>query len=350
MNENTDESASPAQEIPIDSDESPAASPEPESESEPAPLASLPPDDGPPHRAGFVGLAGVPNVGKSTLLNRLVGQKVSIMSNRPQTTRHRVCGILTEPGFQAVFVDVPGIPADPGDFNRALVDCADVSLRGCDFILHVRDASTAGGPDDAGVVERLRTIGLPVWQIWNKIDRPKSIPQAELERAALDYERTFFVSARTGKGLGVLVRAIAARLPEGPALYPEDEASDRDLRFLCAEFVREKLFLFLRQEIPYGLATWTESFEETPGRPPRILVEIQTEREAHKGIVIGKGGSMLKQVGTAARIQIEEMMGEPVYLELRVQVRPGWRSDPRELERLGLAPKPASGGSGRRKS
>lgn len=287
-----------------------------------------------PFRSGFVGLAGVPNSGKSTLLNRLVGQKVSIVSRAPQTTRHRICGIVTEPGMQLVLVDVPGILTTKDLFNKNLVASASEALSGCDLMIHLRSPDTTGGEDEARVVETLRSIHKPTFEVWNKTDTMK--PRKDLPSTGIEYVATFSVSARTGRGIENLKKALAERLPPGPQFYPEDEISDRDLRFLAAEIVREKLFLFLRQELPYGIATFTESWEERAEGKTYVQVTIQTERAAHKQIIIGEGGKLLKKVGSAARPEIEELCGGPVFLELFVRVMPDWRKNPEELERLGL--------------
>ncbi len=287
-------------------------------------------------RAGFVALAGVPNAGKSTLVNQLLGRKVSIMSRLPQTTRHRVCGILTEGDTQAVLVDVPGILAAPDKFNRTLVETAEGALRDCDLALHVRELATVGSENERLVVERLRALRCPVWEIRNKVDLgiPKKPPPQQDETC--DYAESFRISARTGKGIAKLKEAILAAMPEGDWLFPEDDLSDRDLRFLCAELVREKTFQFLRQELPYGIGTWVEEWEELPGRPIRMKVVIQTERESHKPMIIGAKGDTLKKIGTAARRDIEALCGGHVFLELRVVVREGWRKDVKELKRMGL--------------
>lgn len=300
-----------------------------------SPMSPIPePATDAPSRAGFVGMAGAPNAGKSTLVNRLVGQKIAITSACPQTTRHRLCAIWTEGRTQAVLVDMPGILESAEKFNRALVDCAEEALRGCDVVLHVRTASSAGTADELRTLEALRALRVPIWQVWNKIDLAPPTP-TELHNAPA-YERSFAVSARTGKGIGPLKAALLERMPEGPWLYPADELSDRDLRFLAAECVREKVFLHLRKEIPYSVATWTETWEEREGGRSYVRVVIQAERESHKQILIGKGGAMLRRIGTEARREIETLAGGGVYLELFVRIKPHWRRDDEELKRLGL--------------
>lgn len=288
-----------------------------------------------PTRAGFVGLAGVPNAGKSTLVNRIVGQRISIVSSCPQTTRHRLCAIWTEGNFQAVLVDVPGILETQEKFNTTLVHCAEEGLKGCDLILHLRTTRSAGTPDEARVEAALASLRIPVWQVWNKIDlaAPRPVPSS----SPVHYVRNFAISGKTGKGVGRLRAAIAEALPEGPWMFPADDLSDRDLRFLAAERVREKAFLYLHKELPYSIATWTETWEEREEGKTFVRVVIQAERESHKSIIIGQGGEMLRKIGAAARRDIESLSGGPVYLELWVRVKPHWRRDDEELRRLGMA-------------
>jgi GTPase len=298
-----------------------------------SPELNHPVTDASPSRAGFVGMAGAPNAGKSTLINRLLGRKIAIVSPCPQTTRHRLLAIWTEGRTQAVLVDVPGILETNEKFNLALVNCAREAMKGCDLALHVRTAQTAGGPDDLRTAAVLAELNVPVWEVWNKVDLAPPVPVPSTD---LSYARTFAVSARTGRGLGRLREALLHALPEGPWLFPPDELSDQDLRFLAAERVREKLFLNLRQEIPYSIATWTETWEDREDGKSFVRVVIQVEREAHKRIVIGKAGAMLQRIGSAARREIEDLTDGPIYLELWVRVRPNWRQDDEELKRLGL--------------
>ncbi|MCL5270881.1 MAG: GTPase Era [bacterium] len=291
----------------------------------------------PTHKMGFVGLAGAPNVGKSTLVNRLVGQKISIVSDRPQTTRERLCGIRSDATMQMALVDIPGILEPRDAFNTALMETAAQSLKDCDIILHLRDARRPGDPADPPVRAMIRRTKRPVWLVWNKIDRvPGKMFPAEGE--GLDYVKVLGISAKTGRGVGALVDALREALPVGPPLFDEDQLSDRDLRFLAAEMVREKLFRYLGEEIPYALATFTDIFDEDRGEKIYIGITILTEREAHKPIIIGKGGAMLKKIGQAARAEIENLCQRPVYLDLRVKVHPRWRKDIQQLLELGLKP------------
>lgn len=288
-------------------------------------------------RVGYIGLAGAPNVGKSTLVNRLVGQKISIVSDRPQTTRERLCGILTDDRMQAIFVDIPGI-TDPKDkLGDVLLGWALYGLKNCDLVWHLRDARREASPDDPKVIEMIQEAGKPAWLLWNKIDRVKGWEMPPLPDD-LPYARQFAISGLRGDGIDEILDALAETLPPGPLLFEDDQVSDRDLRFLVAELVREQLFRNLGQEVPYGLATQTEVFEENPAGKTLIRVVIYTEREAHKPIIIGKGGEMLKKIGARARAEIERLLDAPVFLELWVKVRPKWRSDEQQLTRFGLRP------------
>jgi len=215
------------------------------------------------------------------------------------------------------------------------MDNARAGLKGCDVIWHVRDARYAAEAPDGFTAEMIRENALPTWLVWNKVDLARG-GAGPSGYEALPYEKRFSISARTGHGIDQLLGALAHHLPGGPPLYDAEQVTDRDMRFLAAELVREQLFRHLGREVPYATATHTESFEED--RPGKILirVEIMTERRAHKPILIGQGGRMLKLIGRSARQEIERMTGRPVYLELWVKVRPGWRRDEMRLRELGL--------------
>lgn len=286
---------------------------------------------------GFVGLAGAPNVGKSTLVNHLVGQKISIVSDRPQTTRERIFAILTTPELQSIFVDIPGITEARDRLGVHLLGWVAVGLKGCDLVLHLRDARKPANPEEDQVAEMIRAAGKPVWLVWNKIDRLKSRTPPPTP-SELPYERTFAISAKNGHGLEPLVSALAERLPRGPLLYDPEQLSDRDLRYLAAELVREKVFRYLGQEIPYGIAAYTEEFDEQREGKVYIRVNIITERANHKKMIIGHNGAMIKKIGQSARDEIEQLMGAPVFLDLWVKVREKWRSKDAELDHLGLRP------------
>lgn len=284
---------------------------------------------------GFVGLAGVPNVGKSTLVNRLIGQKISIVSDRPQTTRERISGVYTNEKMQCILVDIPGILNARDRFNQALMDCAETGLVGCDLVLHMRDVRRPHGPEDEPVRELIHRSGKRAWLVWNKVDRAagKMFPEGD---KALNYERVFGISAKTGRGVDKLMAAVTETLPMGPLLYDADQICDRDMRFLAAEMVREKVFRYLGAEIPYSTAAFTEVFDEERAGKLFIQVTILTERDAHKPIIIGHKGAMLRKIGEAARREIENLCDRPVFLELWVKVRPKWRKNEHMLKELGL--------------
>ena len=278
-------------------------------------------------RSGFVTLVGRPNVGKSTLLNQILGQKVTITSDKPQTTRTQVRGVLTRPDAQVVFVDTPGIHKPRTLLGERLNESATGSIGDVDVVCLVLDATAPVGPGDRWVAERVPSDAVVVV---NKTDLAS--PQQVLEQLAAASEELaggdeyFPVSARTGQGVGELVETLVARLPEGPAYYPDDMVTDVPEAFWVAELVREQLLAVTRDEVPHSVATRVTEWEW-----PRIRVEIVVERESQKGIVIGKKGSVLKAVGIAVRSQLPP----GAYLELFVKVDKDWQRRPRALERLG---------------
>jgi GTP-binding protein Era len=276
-------------------------------------------------RSGFVTFVGRPNVGKSTLLNRILGQKVSIVSDKPQTTRHQIRGVLNRPEAQIVFVDTPGIHKPRTLMGERLNDTATTALDGIDVACLLVEANASIGPGDRFVAERLPKNSVLVL---NKIDRaePERI-MAQLSTAAeFGFAEYFPVSARTGKGVDALVEYLLSRLPEGPRWYPADEVTDVPEPFMVAELVREQLLAVTREELPHSIATRVAEWEW-----PRIRVEIIVERDSQKGIVIGKGGSVLKEVGTRVRAQLPP----GAFLELHVTVDKDWQSKAASLERLG---------------
>ena len=295
----------------------------------------------PGHRAGLVALVGRPNVGKSTLLNALVGQKVSITSPKPQTTRHRIAGILTGPGFQAVFLDTPGLHARlHRGLNRAMNRAALGSLADADLLLFVVDASRWTEEDDA-VLERVRSSGKKAVLVVNKVDRVK--PRARLlpllERLASRhaFEAVVPLSALRRDNVERLAALIPPLLPEGEPHFPEDQVTDRSERFLAAEVVREKLTLALHDELPYGITVEIERWEEEDGRLV-IGAVIWVERAGQRKITIGEGGQKLKEVGRAARLELNELLGRPVHLELWVKVREDWADSDAALRQFGYDP------------
>lgn len=290
-------------------------------------------------RCGYVALIGRPNVGKSTLLNRLVGYRVSAIAPKPQTTRYRVEGVVTRSSEQIVFVDTPGLHRDvKGLLNKALNAQAKAALEEVDLILMLVEAGRWTDEDDF-VISTLRATNRPVVLGINKVDQLKH--RDDLLKFIADIQGKFEFSdivpfsARTGHNLDRLVDVIAGRLPESSFVYPEDQITDRPMRFIAAEMIREQVMRLLEQEVPYSVAVEIESFEEEPGLT-RIAAVILVEREGQKGIVIGKGGRMLKKIGTEARKTLEPMLDTKVFLKLWVKVSEDWQEDARKLARLGF--------------
>jgi GTP-binding protein Era len=291
-------------------------------------------------RAGYVAIVGRPNAGKSTLLNALLGQKLSIVSAKPQTTRHRIVGILTGDGYQAVFLDTPGVIDPKYLLQEMMMKSVHSAIRDADLALRLVDASA--GPDregDAAEDAAASRIRVPQVLVLNKTDvaRPERL-RAIAEKAAADAHppaKIVEISALRQTGLDALKEAIVALLPQHPPYYPDDSVSDRDERFFVSEIIREKVFECYREEIPYSTTVRILAFEENEGRKDRIEAEICVERDSQKGILIGGKGAALKKVGQLARTEIEEFLGRPVFLELRVKVRDKWRNDAVWLKRLG---------------
>ena len=284
------------------------------------------PGAGADFRSGFVSLVGRPNVGKSTLLNRILGHKVTIVSDKPQTTRHRIQGVLNRPGAQAVFVDTPGIHKPRTALGERLNVAAESTIGDVDVVVLVLDATQPLGRGDRWVAERVPTDAVVVV---NKVDIAKPSEVLEQLRAAaeLDLADYFPLSARTGAGVDELVDHVVERLPPGPRYFPEDMVTDVPEAFWVAELVREQLLAVAREELPHSIATRVTEWDW-----PRIRCEILVERESQKGIVIGHRGEVLKQVGTAVRSQLPE----GAYLELHVKVDKDWQRRPAALDRLGF--------------
>jgi len=289
------------------------------------------------HRAGYVAIVGRPNVGKSTLLNRLVGAKVSITSRRPQTTRHRVSGIVTRPDAQLVFVDTPGFQTEHRSLlNRKMNQVVTRTLEGVDVVVFVVEALRFDARDRALVELLPRQV--PVVLVINKVDRvrPRSqlLPYLQRMATVFDFRALIPVCAESGDQVPELVSAIVPLLPEQPALYGADEITESSERFLAAELVREKIFRLLGEELPYALTVEIEKFE-TEGKLRRIHAAVIVDRPSQKGIVIGAGGEKLKAIGSQARRDMEELFGGKVHLELWVKIRSGWADDEMALRQLG---------------
>ncbi|MDH3493336.1 MAG: GTPase Era [Acidobacteriota bacterium] len=292
------------------------------------------------YRSGFVALIGRPNAGKSTLLNRLVGEKIAAVSNKPQTTRHRIKGIVTLDTGQIVFVDTPGVHKPGYLLNRRMMASVHDALLSVDLVVLMRDASVSTGNGDRFVFDLVKESGKPAVLVLNKIDKLKDkkllLPLIELYSKEHDFKEIIPVSALKGDAVEELLKSLAAHLPEGPALYSEDELTDQPLRVLVAEMVREQILGKTGEEIPYVTAVVTEKFDETDPNIVKIYCAIYVERASQKKIVIGKQGHRLKQIGSNARMQIEALLGKKVYLQLFVKVVKDWRNKERQLDELGV--------------
>lgn len=296
-------------------------------------------------KAGVVALVGPPNAGKSTFLNFVLGQKVSIVSPKPQTTRNNISGILTLENGQIVFLDTPGIHIGRSQLNRHIVAAAWQALSSADLVVLMLDASLY--QKDPSFLDKqikpflgpLTPKGSQLFLALNKVDRIKDktslLPIMDRLRSPWPDLQTFPISARTGLGTQELVNGIMAALPEAPPYFPEDQISTAPLRFMATEIIREKLFLNLREELPYSVAVDIETWEEDD-RLAKIQAVIFVSRDNHKGIVLGKRGAMLKEVGTLARLEIAELLEKKVFLSLFVKVRTGWPEDPSSLADLGI--------------
>ncbi|MEO7146223.1 MAG: GTPase Era [Bryobacteraceae bacterium] len=289
------------------------------------------------HRAGFVSLLGRPNAGKSTLLNALLGEKLAIVSSKPQTTRTVVQGVLTLPEAQIVFLDSPGIHKSGSMLDKHMMSAIHEAAEGRDLLLFVADATQTAGAEDAKVLDLVTKPGTPAMLVLTKVDklRDKSqlLPRIEQYKALHEFAAYLPVSGLTGEGLDQLRRQIVERLPEGPALFPADYLTDQPARFMAAENIREKILMETRQEVPHSVAVVVDKWEDT-GKLVKIAATIYVERDGQKGILIGSGASMLKKIGIASRHEMERMLRRKVFLELVVKVRQGWREDPAFLNAL----------------
>lgn len=287
-------------------------------------------------KSGYVAIVGRPNAGKSTLVNTLVGRKVAIVSSKPQTTRNRVQGIMNRSDAQIVLVDTPGIHKADSALGRQMMQEAAGALEDVNILSVIADASEEIGPSDRALLEWIGRFRGPVYLLLNKIDRiakPHLLPLISTYSQLFEFAEIFPISALTGNGLPDLVNSWVSRLPEAPALFPEDQFTDQPERFLAAEMIREKAILATNKEVPHGIAVMVDSFEETP-KLIRIRATVYVERENHKGIVIGKGGLMMKKIGTQARQELESVFGIKVFLELHVKVLPNWRQNPGIVKQL----------------
>ncbi|WNG57935.1 GTPase Era [Archangium gephyra] len=307
------------------------------------------------HRSGFAALIGRPNVGKSTLLNQLTGEKLAIVSPKPQTTRNRILGVVTRPEGQVAFLDTPGIHQAKGELNRYMVDVALQAVDDVDLVLFVIEPGAATenpevSPGNRFILERLQKAGKPTFLVINKIDtvlKPVLLPLINLYRKEFPFAEVVPISAKDDDGVEQLFQAVLQHMPEGDPLFPEDVLTDQAEKTLVAEYIREQVLRHCRQEIPYSTAVLVDFFDESereppPGTPPgklagliRIAASIYVERDSQKAIIIGKQGQMLKTIGTDARKAIQRLLGAHVYLSLRVRVEPRWSERPEGLKKLG---------------
>ena len=288
---------------------------------------------------GFVAIIGRPNVGKSTLLNRLVGQKLAIVTPKPQTTRDAIRGIMTGAEAQVVFIDTPGLhnPRDP--LGRYMVRAAHRSSGDADLVYLMVEPESAGEADRSSV-ELLKACRAPVFLLINKTDtvpRDALLPVIDSYKDLLPFREIIPISARAGDNVDLLLRKTIELLPAGEKLFPDDILSDQPTRFAVGEMIREKVFSFLHQEIPYGTAVRMEGMKERADGITEVHAVIIAERESHKGMLVGKGGAMIKRIGTAARREIEEFLGAKVFLDLRVKVIKDWKKDEDEVRKLGYS-------------
>ena len=290
-------------------------------------------------KSGFVSIIGRSNVGKSTLLNKLIGEKISIVSDKPQITRNKILGVKNFPGIQVVFIDTPGIHKPRHKLNEYMVNTALSTLDEVDIIFFMVEAGELAGPGDRYIMGLLDKITKPVFLLINKIDivqKDTLLPQIDEYRGLYKFEEIFPISALCGDNLDKLNESLKKYLYEGPQYFPEDIVTDQPMRFIASEIIREKIYQFTYHEIPYSIAVGIEDFQEAEDKN-LILIRaiIYVERDSQKGIIIGKGGAMLKKVGQLAREELEAIMGIKVFLELWVKVKDKWQSDDTVLKILG---------------
>ncbi|MCW5961296.1 MAG: GTPase Era [Pyrinomonadaceae bacterium] len=291
-------------------------------------------------RSGFVGLIGRPNAGKSTLLNHLVGEKIAAVSNKPQTTRHKIRGIVTLENGQIVFVDTPGVHKPGYLLNRRMMAAVHDAILSVDLVVLMRDASVSTGNGDRFVLDLIKNAEKPAVLVLNKIDKindkKQLLPLIDFYSKEYDFAEIIPVSALKGDAIDILLKQIAKHLPENEPLFDEDEMTDQPLRVLVAEVVREKILQTTGDELPYVTAVVTEKFDESETGGTKIYCAIYVERPSQKGIIIGKGGAKLKSIGEAARRDIEKLMGKKVHLQLFVKVVKDWRNQERDLDEMGI--------------
>ncbi|NWO00149.1 GTPase Era [Tetragenococcus halophilus] len=290
------------------------------------------------HKSGFVAIIGRPNVGKSTLLNRIVGQKIAIMSDKAQTTRNKIQGVYTTDNMQIVFIDTPGIHKPKHRLGDYMVNEAYGALQEVEAVLFMVNADEKRGKGDNLIIERLQKLDVPVFLVVNKIDKihPDDLLAVIQDYATqMDFAEVVPLSATQGNNFETLMQLLEEQIPEGPQYFPEDQITDHPEYFIVSELVREKVLLFTQEEIPHSVAVVVDSMKRDENDKIRIQATINVERDSQKGIIIGKGGKMLKQIGIRARQDMEKMLGDKVYLELWVKVQKDWRDKQRTLDDFG---------------
>ncbi|GEO68424.1 GTPase Era [Levilactobacillus acidifarinae] len=294
--------------------------------------------DNPNYKSGFVAIVGRPNVGKSTFLNRVIGQKIAIMSNTAQTTRNKIQGIYTTDDAQIVFIDTPGVHKPKTELGDYMVKSALSALNEVDAILFMINAAEKRGAGDNFIIDRLKNAKAPVYLLINKIDQihPDDLLKVmDQYQKALPWKAVYPISALEGNNVDEFLGDLVDQMPHGPQYYPEDQLTDHPERFVVSELIREKIFMLTREEVPHSVAVEIESMKTQKNDQVRIEATIIVERPTQKGIMIGKGGSMLKKIGTLARQDIEHLLGSSVYLQLFVKVQPGWRDKSNLLKSYG---------------
>ena len=292
-------------------------------------------------KSGFVAILGRPNVGKSTLLNRFVGQKIAIMSDKAQTTRNRIQGVLTNDQAQIVFIDTPGIHKPKHALGDFMVNTAYSALKGVDAVLFVVNAAEKMGPGDRLIMERIQNVKVPVFLVINKIDLVKPddlLPIIEGYQAVRSFDQVFPISATQGNNVPELVAKLQEALPEGPKYYPDSQIMDHPEYFVVAEFIREKILLLTQEEIPHSVAVQVHSMQRNENGKIEVQASIIVERKSQKGIIIGAGGQMIKKIGQLARRDIEQLLDDKVYLDLWVKVQKNWRDRQTNLSDFGYRP------------
>ncbi len=288
-------------------------------------------------KSGFVTIIGRPNVGKSTLVNKLIGEKAVIVSKKPQTTRNQLKAIYTDKNGQIVFMDTPGIHKAKNELDKYMLEQAFQSLKGIDLILFMVDSNSPFGRGDQFILNQIKGIDIPILVIMNKIDKLNNnllVKRQNNYESKTDME-VIPVSAKSGKNIKNLLNKIFSLLPEGPKYYPEDMFTDQLERFIVAELIREQIFKFTREEIPYGVAVLVEEMKERENDMMFVRANVIVEKKSHKGIIIGKNGRMLKKIGSQARKTIEKLLNTKIYLDLWVKIKKDWREDKNLLKQMG---------------